>query len=164
MLAMPDVLFLKEASSGRRNTPEKCVQESFFPVSGAALPHFCFIFPVSFETQEKQWSAPLRPMKYNWIWKFGLVLHKPFNAALHWFHIHFLWQGTNSAHRRTNVIQDILTHLPHHPSTANTFFRKGPQDVPHPWSRFDCNGTGHRSNRPRSVKAAQKLPFTIVLL
>lgn len=137
---------------------------------GTALPHFCFIFPVSFETQEKTMKYPslsLRKsvfMKYKRIWKFRLVWHNPINAALHWFHIHFLWQGTNWAHRWTNATRDVLPRLPHHPSTANTFIRKGPQDVPRPWSPFDCNGTGPRSNWPQSVKAAPKLAFTIVLL
>lgn len=85
-----------------------------------------------------------------------------FNAAWNWLHIHFLWQGTMedfSAYIWTNVIQKILTHLPNHPSAANNFFKKGPQEAPHPWSPVDCNGMGHMSNRPHSVNVVQKLAF-----
>lgn len=70
----------------------------------------------------------------------------PFNAALDWLHIHFLRQGTTediSAYKWKNVAQEKYhPHLPNHPSAAKTFFRKGPQEVPHPWSPADCNGMG----------------------
>lgn len=85
-----------------------------------------------------------------------------FNATLNWLPTHFLWQGITediSAYVWTNVSQEILMHLPNHPFTANTVFRKGPQEVPHPWSPIDRNGTGHLSNRPQRIKAVQKPAF-----
>lgn len=101
-------------------------------------------------------------MKYKCILEFQTGFAYPFNAALNWVYIHFQWQGTMeeiSSHIWTNVIQEILMHLPNYPSTANTFFRKGPQEAPHPWSPIDRNGMGRMSNWPQNEKAVQKPSF-----
>lgn len=123
----------------------------------------CFIFLVSFETQEKQWSVHICTWRKvfsqntSGSWISNWVCY-PFNAALNWLHIHFLWQGTVkeiSAHIWNNVIQEIFMHLPDHPSTKIAFFRKGP----HLLSPIDCNGMAHMSKWSQSVQAVQKMAF-----
>lgn len=160
----------KQISSDLRNTlfivSETCIGELIHSKWGCAS--FMFYFSDQFWNTRKTMKYPYLHlkksvfMKYKCILEFQTGFAYPFNAALNWVYVHFQWQGTMeeiSSHIWTNVIREILMHLPNYPSTANTFFRKGPQEAPHPWSPINCNGMGCMSNWPQNEKAVQKPAF-----